>query len=511
MAARQWGRAAAAALLLLCSIPSVTAADGWTVTPDISLTGTYNDNATLAASGSERSDFITQVSPGLRIDGRGPRVRGTFDYRPSLLLYSRNSEEDRLVNRLNAAGSLEAVEDFFFVDLDGSITQNFISPFGARPADIAIITPNRAEARSFGISPYIRGVLGQGYNYEVRNRNVWTSSDENALANVHSTLWNGRLASPVRLFGWALEYEDSKIRQEEFSVQPDRESRLARARLFFQPDYAWRLSLSAGREENNYQTFDETRSNTMHGAGVTWTPSARTTGDLQYERRFFGPSRSARLQHRTRLTAWNISYSRNTSDFQQELLRLPPGNTLALVDAIFAARIPDPLERRDAVLQFFRASGTPLFLASSLAFYTQQIMLQERLEASAGIIGVRNSITFSAFASDSTRLSEGLTGIVPDSFLLSDRIKQQGFGIRADHKLTPFTSAGASLTRTYSEQLEPSVLESWNDAVSLTLNHTLSPKTTSFAGVSFTGVKNEGLGVTDQKARSAFVGLTHRF
>jgi uncharacterized protein (PEP-CTERM system associated) len=217
------------------------------------------------------------------------------------------------------------------------------------------------------------------------------------------------------------------------------------------------------------------------------------------------------LQHRTRLTAWNVSYSRNISDFQQELLRLPPGSTLPLVDAIFAARIPDPVQRRDAVLQFFRASGTPLFLANSLAFYTQQIMLQERLEASVGILGVRNSITFSVFGSDSTRLSEGLTGIVPDSFLLGDRVKQQGFGVRADHRLTPFTSVGVSATRTRSQQEEPSTLESWNDSVAFTLNHTVSPKTTAFGGLSFTGVKTEDVTVTSQKSRSAFVGLNHRF
>ena len=511
MGGRQWRAASAVTWFALMAAPTVAAA-AWTFAPDITLSETYNDNPTLSASGATRSDFITQITPGLRIDGSGPRFRASFNYRPSVLLYARHSQEDRLVNSLSAFGSLEAIENSFFVDLNSSITQNFISPFGARPADITTVTANRTETRTFGISPYIRGVLGQGYSYELRNRNVWTSADNNALSNVHSTLWTGRLASPIRLFGWALEYEDSKIRQEEFTAQPDRETRLARGRLFFQPDYAWRLSLSVGREENNYQSLGETKSNSIRGAGVAWNPSPRTSADLQYERRFFGPSRLARLQHRTRLTAWSLSYTRNISDFQQELLRLPPGNTVALLDAIFAARVPDPIERRTAVEQFLRTSGTPAFLGSSLAFYTQQIMLQERLEASAGILGVRNSIIFSVFASDSTRLSEGLTGVVPDAFLLGDRIKQRGFTLRADHRLAPFTSAGISATRTHSLQEEPSEAETWNDTVALTLNHTLSPKTTTFAGVGLTDVKTEDTaGLRNQKARSAFVGISHRF
>lgn len=480
------------------------------VTPDIQLTETYSDNPTLAAPGDTRSDYITQITPGLRIDGRGPRFRASFAYRPSALFYARHSREDRLVNNLRAFGSLEAVENFFFIDANSSITQNFISPFGARPADITAITPNRTETRTFGISPYVRRVLAQGYTYELRNRNLWTSSDTNALSNVHTTQWLGRFASPVRLFGWALEYEDKKIRLESFTQQPDLETKRVRGRLFYRPDPDWRLSLSAGREENNYQSAGEKRSSSIRGAGLTWTPSVRTSADLQYERRFFGASRLARLQHRTRLTAWNLAYSRNISDFQQELLRPPPGDTGALLDAIFAARISDPVERAAAVEQFLRASGVPDFLASSLAFYTPQVMLRERLEASAAILGVRNSLAFTVFADESTRLSERATGIAPDAFLFGNRVEQRGLGVRASHRLAPFTSVGASATRIYARQEEPTTRDSRNDSLAFTVNHTVSPKTMTFGGLFFSSVTTEDIAVT-RKARSAFVGLNHRF
>jgi uncharacterized protein (PEP-CTERM system associated) len=488
---------------------------GWVISPDIRLKETYDDNPTLAPRDAKHGDFITEVTAGLHIEGNAPRLRANVDYRPSLFLYARDSEEDRLVNRLRAFGSLEAVENFFFIDVHGIITQDFISPFGARPADLGTSTSNRTETRTFGISPHIRGELEHGYVYELRNRNLWTSSDTEALGNVHSTHWNGRFASPVRLFGWALEYEESKIRQEEFTQQPDREMKLVRGRLFFQPDYALRFSVSAGWEENNYEVLRETTSNSIYGAGVAWNPGVRTTVEAQYEERFFGPSRLARLRHRTRLTAWSLNYSRGVSDRQEELLRLPPGNTAALVDAIFAPRIPDPTERRAAVDQFLFASGTPSFLSSSLSFYTTQIFLQERLDASVGIIGVRNSLTFLVFASDSERISEGLTGVVPDAFLLGDRIKMRGFGLRADHKLTPFTWIGASAIRTHSRQEEPTVssIETRNDNLTLTLNHRLSPRTITFAGLGYYGLDNEieNRDATSTWSYSLFVGLDHRF
>ena len=532
---RGWRRLFAAVLMLCCSIPTARAQStsagvpytptaersipsgraGWTTQAEVGVRETYNDNATFGGSGDEEYDFITELWANLRLYGRGPRLSGSFEYRPTLLVYARNSEEDRFLNFLRASGNLEVLDNFFFIDASASISQEFISPFGARPGDITTATPNRAETRSIGVSPYVRGLLRWGQEYELRYRHLWTSSDATTVADVESQYLTGRLASPVRLFGWALEYEQSKIRQEDFTLQPDRESRLARARVFFQPDYAWRFSASAGREENNYELLREMKSSDIYGAGVTWNPSPRTSAEAYYEERFFGPSRLARLRHRTPLTAWNISYSLGTSDYQQELLLRPTFDTASLLDSIFAARISDPTERRAAVEQFIRDFGLPSSLTASnpLTFYTTQIFLQERLDASAAIIGVRNSVTFNIFASQSERISETLPNTVFDGFIFGDRIKTRGFGLRANHKLAPFTSVGASATRTHSVQENPTTLaqsfETRNDYFTLTLNHSLSQRTTTFAGVGVNDEESEQFG--SRTSHTVFVGLTHRF
>ena len=532
---RRWRRLFAAVLMLCCSIPTAraqypsagapytpaaeraipTGRAGWTTQAEVGVRETYNDNATFGGSGDEEYDFITELWANLRLYGRGPRLNASFEYRPTLLVYARNSQEDKLLNFLRTSGTLEVLDNYFFIDAFGSISQEFISPFGGRPGDITTATPNRAETRSIGISPYVRGLLRWGQEYELRYRHLWTSSDATSVADVESQYVTGRLASPVRLFGWALEYEQSKIRQEDFTLQPDRESRLARARVFFQPDYAWRFSASAGREENNYEVLREMKSSDIYGAGVAWNPSGRTSGEVYYEERFFGPSRLARLRHRTPLTAWNISYSLGTSDYQQELLARSPLETAALLDSIFAARIPDPVERRAAVEQFMRANGIPSSgtLSNPLTFYTTQIFLQERLDASAAIVGVRNSITFNIFASQSERISETLPSTVPDGFIFGDRIKTRGFGLRADHRLAPFTSIGASATRTHSVQEDPTSLaqsfETRNDYFTLTVNHSLSQRTTTFAGIGVNDEESEDFG--SRRSHTVYVGLTHRF
>ena len=502
-------RYAAIAVLLLTSVPSPDAgAARWIIVPEITVRETYTNNASPGAEGTH-ADFVTDVSPGIRLAGTGARFRAQLDYQAHVLLYLRSSAEDNLANFLSASGTIEAVEKLFFVDASALVNQNFISPLGIQPAELSAATSNRIETRVFSVSPYVRGQVGQAFSYELRNRNSWTSADSDLLANSQTTLWNGRVASPIRLFGWALEYEQSRVVYNEVP-RPEQNSRLYRGRLYWQPSGEWRLFVSGGREQNDYSQ-QQTRSYDIYGGGLSWRPGPRTSADLEWERRFFGPSPRARLFHRTRLTAWTLDYSRDISNFPQELLRLRPGNTAALLDAIFTARIPDPLQRQAAVERFLRASGTPAFLANSQAFYTQEIFLRDGLEAWMAIIGARNSTTFTAFASKSTRISDTPGSVFPDAFLLAERIRQRGFGVRFNHQLAPFTSAGAGATRTFSRQEIPTTRDSRNDSFTVSVDHTLSPKTRAFAGLSWTNFSSADTASGNLDATSIFVGFNHRF
>ena len=121
-------------------------------------------------------------------------------------------------------------------------------------------------------------------------------------------------------------------------------------------------------------------------------------------------------------------------EIEQEVLRLSPGDTTALLDAAFAGRFPDPDQRRAAVEQFQRASGTPEFLANSIAFYTQTVFLNEVVDGSFAIIGARNSITFTAYAGETTQLSADALGILPDALLTASVIRQRGFARGNDRR-----------------------------------------------------------------------------
>ena len=486
-------------------------ARGWVIEPRIAVRETYNDNVSLSAA-PERGELITQISPGISIRGRGPRLSGTLDYTADALFYSRTSENDSLFNTLSAAGNLEAVENFLFVDALGSISQQFISPFGARPADITTVTGNRVETRTWSVSPYVRGQALGGHTYELRNRNTVTTSNQAEVAEVHTQDWSASLASPITRFGWSIDGSSSDISYDDPLVlnRPDNESSSVRGRLFFQPDFSLRLWGIAGYEKNNYALGQVEQAYDIYGYGLRWQPTPRTTLEYEWEQRFFGEAPRFNFSHRTRLTSWTASYSKDDSSYQQEVLRIPAGSTAPLLDQMFLARFPDPAQRRDAVDRFMRSTGTPASLTSSLAFYSQQVLLVESLQGSVAILGAHNSIAFAASRSRSSTLTQTPPGVPADILLLAGSVvEQESYGLSASHRLAAFTSIGASAVRTYSRAEDPPLPESKNDFYTVTLSHTVSPKTTAFGGASYS--RFESPGSPTAHARSVFAGLEHRF
>ena len=507
---RRLGCAVLAGPFLLLGPSSSALAGKWTVTPSISVRGTYTDNASLATLPT-RGTFVTQVAPKIHISGGGARFKGKLDYTADGVVYSNDVAKNKVANTLSGNGTLEAIENFFYVDVLGNVHQTFLSPFAPQPSEVYSVTSNRAEARTFGISPYLQGQVGQALSYQLRYRDTLTTSNSQLLADTRTKEWRGRVASPIRLFGWALDYDDTRVTYVDNAIGKQL-SKLYRATVYFQPDVTLRLNLSAGREENNYFSL-ETRSNKIYGGGVTWKPTPLSSAEVQYEHRYFGASRSAKLQHRSRLSVWTLAYSRNATTYQHALLTLPPGNIAALLDAILSGSISDPAARQAAVAQFLQANGLPAYLSSPATFYTQQVFLQENLDASVALLGKRSSLLLDVFGSKNQALTTNFNSAVPDAFALAQGsvIRQHGFGISANHQLTGSTSLGASARRTYVRQDLPSSSEARNDFFSLSLTRTLSPKTTTFAGFGYSRFTTEGTPPSTAQSRSVYVGLNHRF
>ncbi|RJG01882.1 hypothetical protein D3878_10075 [Noviherbaspirillum sedimenti] len=102
----------ALASLLLLAAPGAGAAQ-WTFTPSVGLAEIYSDNLRLTPRGTERSEFITQVTPGLAIAGDGPRLKFKANYKMQNFAYARQggfSSNHQFIGNADA----ELVDQLFF-------------------------------------------------------------------------------------------------------------------------------------------------------------------------------------------------------------------------------------------------------------------------------------------------------------------------------------------------------------------------------------------------------------
>src|SRR6185312_3367064 len=99
-----------------------------------------------------------------------PRLKGYLDYSLTGLWYARGTASNQVLHNLAASGNAAIVENFFNVDLNGSISQQAISAFGVQSPDTSLHNPNQTSVASFGVSPYLHGRLGDRFDYEARLR-----------------------------------------------------------------------------------------------------------------------------------------------------------------------------------------------------------------------------------------------------------------------------------------------------------------------------------------------------
>ena len=490
---------------LIAGRSAATWAADWNVVTGIAVQETLTDNVRLQPESQAKSDLVSGVSPYIRLHGEGARLKLDFSYSPHLLLYANNPDQDGISHSLNATSQAELIENFFFLDADALVAQNFVSPFGSTQSDLASINQNRVETYTARLSPYLKGNFGPELAWQARNQTTWSWISGGAFGDSQKVNWTASLQTPVRVFGSRAEYQRNELHA---AQQPTRVEEVARTYLYFRPVSSITFSAIGGYEQNNY-SLRETK-NPIYGAGIDWQPSPRTSASARWEDRYFGSSYQVGLNHRTRLTAWNINVSRGASSYPQELLRLPPGNTAALLNSALVSRFPDPAEREAAVQDILRQTGLPPFLASQQSLFTQQVLLVKREEASVAILGARNSLTFAIFRTNQEQLTEPLAVAVGKAIATGEQVTTRGFSVALAHTLTAFSVITGTYLHTRSES-SLSTAETTQDAYRVFWTHRVSPKTNVFTGARYVRFDSTGAGFAGYQERAVLAGFDHVF
>lgn len=428
----------------------------WRFTPQIRVEETYSDNGELVPSALARKNWITDSALGIRIEKTGVRSRVFFDYRLHDFRYSKNTRLNNTQRLLNSYLTVAAIDKWLYVDASANITQQNRSAFGVAAAtDASGTNGNRIETTTNQLSPHIRGNVADIAAYQLRFVGADIRSNDIALPDTKGKQWTGFIKSESvgSGFGWSVDGNAISFRNKIVGTAHDERVRVSLSYAFSSQVH---ISAIGGSEATN---FAGTRNGERtSGLGLEWSPGARTQFATVKEKRFFGESHSVSFSHRTALTAWKFTSTKDVSSFSGQLTGGGGGSTASLLSDLLISAIPDPIAREAAVRQQLEASGISGSSALGGGFATGRAFITRNDEASVALRGVYNTVTLAFSRRDQRGFGTATAGT--DSFSLSNEIRQAGVNLNWAYRFSPLSSLSLVATSLRSEGLSTSGLNS---------------------------------------------------
>lgn len=480
------------------------AESSWTIAPRVTLRETYSDNMGLMGV-DEQSGWITDLAPGIRIDGRGPRFNAFLDYSREHLFYQGISDWNRRQNQLDSYATLEAIENRLFLDASANIVQRNISVFGPVSVDGVSATTNQAETRTFQLAPYLRGRFGNSADYLVRLSSVDSRSDDPTLADTRvdqlvASINNKATAGKL---GW---FVDGNGTQVENNVVGERDNTRFRGGLIVPLGPQVHLSASAGRETTNYASVDRESVNTP-GIGIEWSPSHHTQFAALREKRFFGYGHNVLFSHRTAHTAWRYVDTKDAYILPTLLAGYNPSSIQTLMSDLLEGSIPDREERRQAVRARMDTIGAASELPSGGGVQTSRFYVEREMVGSFAWLGIRSMVSVLLSQRDQELLPFSPTAV--DNFQDSSRIRERGTTLAWLYRLTPLTTLNIAAVRLRTEGLDAGAPTATQNTQTASLNVRLAPKAVASVGLRRSRFEHSVTGSIDENALVA--SLTQRF
>ena len=365
-----WHLLAAGVIQIIVGSPLARAGD-WTFTPQAIAKEVYTDNVTLAPSGQEKSDFVTELTPGLAVHGKSRRLLVDLDYRLQNLLYADHSsfnKTDQLV-RFNGTGTIWEHHLFFDAALQ-SRPQNIVSTGGPVSFDDISATGDRATVTSYTLTPRARERFGNAavLNLKYSFDQILTNSVR--LPESRSNQFEGHLQSGPRFTRllWNLNYRNQRINNQGAFVTKFENVR-GRLQYMITPHIG--LIGEGGYDNDSYGGPSGTTSGPLWSLGASWTPTERSSIEATAGRRYFGTTFSLNLRHKTRLTDWVATYTEEPTTTRQFLLEQ---QVFPVFDA-FGNPVINP------------GTGEPVLLNVNVPVQTTEVLILKRFSTTFSITG----------------------------------------------------------------------------------------------------------------------------
>lgn len=434
-------RAIAAAVAMLAA--GCAQAAEWSFTPTLDLRETYTDNVRLQAQG--KSDFVTQVTPGLGVKAKGPDLTLNANVGVQETYYGNHNAGSSLLNLGRADLKARLADNLLYLDSAASVSQQTISAFGPQPVDNTNGGDRTSTVRTTRVSPYLSHKFGQLASAELRyaRESVNASSGGLASSNTDELSFKADSGPAYHLIGWGLQASD---RTTHYSGQ----NRVALQNILGRLSYllAPRLRLvgTLGHDSNDYSVTNQATSGYSWSGGVEWKVSQRTSLNASLGHKYYGNTYALTASTRSRMANWMLSYAEDVTTTPAQFSLPVTSDTASFLDKLLSASITDPTARAAAVANMIRQGNLPASLDSSINSFTNTVFLQKRLQASVLLSGVRTTLLLSVFDVERQPFSNnGLGSLVGSA---NDHTEQLGASAVLSRRLSERVRMNGSLAAT---------------------------------------------------------------
>jgi uncharacterized protein (PEP-CTERM system associated) len=468
------------ALLALLSLAPQAQAQ-WRVTPSVGLTETYSDNPGLLRPEEARSSWITTLNPALALTYGGPRLKLNGTYTWSYYHYSRDDPGTRSNQRAyQGAARAIVIDELLFVDASATRTPRSISAFGPQLNDNPYALANSRDTNSWSISPNLRRRFGASADLTLRYTLDSVDAGVGAIGSSEGRAIDLDLVSGTRFraLSWGGSYRRQEIEAENAGTS---RSDIVLGNLNWQLARTFSLTASAGYDRYDYEALGGAPTQGSNwSTGFDWVPSARTRLKLSGGKHFYGNTWNLAANHRSRRTAWSAQYTDGIINSREQFLRPDAVDAAAMVDALLRNQIPDDALRAAAVADYLKANGLTPGLGGNAAYFANRFLRQQSFNTAVIFNGARATLTLAASDSRRNVLSTlGADASVPalPNGRLDDNVHQRTVSAIANYRITPRSSAQASVTLGRSRSLTTDLVDN-NRAVRLGATRQFSPRLT---------------------------------
>jgi uncharacterized protein (PEP-CTERM system associated) len=452
----------------------------WKFSPYLDARETYSDNVGLQSDEFARSQFISEAAPGFVLTHNSRRLKLNASGQLRMFAYGGGDRPGNLANnerRYQAQAQSELVDQLFYLDASANQMRQSVSAFG-QVSGSRYSNANRADLRTWSISPYLRHRFGTTADLTVRfSRDGVEGATGIGFGNSTANTRAVDLVSGPHFdkLGWNLNYSR---REESNTLAGQSMVENSLAGLTWQTIRYLALTANVGYETYDYPSLSERTSGRRWSGGFIWTPSTRTKVQASFGHRYFGKTGSLDASYRTRHTVWSVVYSDDVTNTRSQMLLPAAIDTAAMLDRLFASAYPDPVARQQVVQAYIAAAGLPPSLAENINFLSNRYLRDKRLQSALTLRGARSDLTFSVFRDERTALSlqqsdSALLGSQLAS--LNDNVHQRGFTVSYAYRLSQRTTAQTSLNAFRALSLDTNTVNN-NRQLSLSLTHALNAK-----------------------------------